>query len=302
VLPTRWCLCWPLVEKWLADARNLRRYPGVYPSDTNIRKLLTRADRSNRKSGCCEKGELLFDQTFVDTHAQTRKPWTVGMTLALQTGLVAVAFIAPLMHVPLLPLRPDPVPVFMRLETMKRLANQDAAQVVRNVSAPRPIFSPPLFRTPFTVPKTISTAPDAPDVGGSTAAMSTGPTVFASLADLPIAPPRQPAPQPQPEKPIAPSAPVRVTSGVQSARLVFGPKPSYPTLALTTHTQGTVRIQAIIGRDGTIRNLQVLSGPPLLIAVAMEAVRQWRYQPTMLNGEAVEVITEIDVNFTLAHT
>jgi protein TonB len=58
-------------------------------------------------------------------------------------------------------------------------------------------------------------------------------------------------------------------------------------------------LQAIIGRDGSIRNLQVLSGPPLLINVAREAVQQWRYQPTLLNGEPVEVITEIDVNFTM---
>jgi protein TonB len=116
-----------------------------------------------------------------------------------------------------------------------------------------------------------------------------------------IAPPQQtPSPPPRQDKPTQPSAPMRVTSGVQSARLVFGPKPAYPPLARITRTQGTVRIQAIIGRDGTIRNLQVLNGPPLLIEVAIEAVRQWRYQPTLLNGEPVEVITEIDVHFTLA--
>src|SRR5580658_6296354 len=96
------------------------------------------------------------------------------------------------------------------------------------------------------------------------------------------------------------AAPVRVGIGVQSAKLIFGPRPVYPPLARTTRTQGSVKIQALIGRDGIIRNLQLVSGPPLLIAAAMEAVQQWRYQPTLLNGEPVEVITEIDVNFTLS--
>jgi len=61
-----------------------------------------------------------------------------------------------------------------------------------------------------------------------------------------------------------------------------------------------VKIQALIGRDGIIRNLQVVSGPPLLIAAAVAAVQQWRYKPTLLNAEPVEVITEIDVTFTLS--
>ena len=64
--------------------------------------------------------------------------------------------------------------------------------------------------------------------------------------------------------------------------------------------QGTVRITAIIGTDGTIRNLQLINGPPLLVKAALDAVKQWRYQATMLNGSPVEVITEIDVNFTLS--
>jgi periplasmic protein TonB len=65
--------------------------------------------------------------------------------------------------------------------------------------------------------------------------------------------------------------------------------------------EGTVVLQAILGKDGTVQDLKVLGGPPLLIRVAMDAVRTWRYQPTLLNGEPVDVLTEISVNFTLAH-
>ena len=61
-----------------------------------------------------------------------------------------------------------------------------------------------------------------------------------------------------------------------------------------------VRLNAIIGKDGTIQNLKVISGHPLLVPAAMEAVKQWVYKPTLLNGEPVEVVTSIDVNFTLS--
>ena len=86
---------------------------------------------------------------------------------------------------------------------------------------------------------------------------------------------------------------------MQSAKLLAQPKPVYPSLAKAARVAGTVRLQAIIGRDGTIRNLQLIGGPPLLVAAALEAVSRWTYQPTLLNGDPVEVFTEIQVNFSL---
>jgi protein TonB len=70
-------------------------------------------------------------------------------------------------------------------------------------------------------------------------------------------------------------------------------------LARQARIQGTVKLEADISKDGTIENLKVISGHPLLIQAALDAVKQWRYQPTLLNGVAVEVVTTIDVNFTL---
>jgi protein TonB len=87
---------------------------------------------------------------------------------------------------------------------------------------------------------------------------------------------------------------------VEAAKLIYHPAPLYPPLARMARIQGTVRLQAVIGTNGTIQNLQVLSGHPLLVNSAMQAVAQWRYQPTLLNGEPVEVQTEIDVNFILS--
>lgn len=97
-------------------------------------------------------------------------------------------------------------------------------------------------------------------------------------------------------------APKRIVVGgnVQQARLVSQPRPVYPPLAKQARIQGVVKLQAIIARDGTIQELQVISGHPLLVQSALDAVRQWRYQPTLLNGEPVEVSTTIDVVFTLS--
>ena len=94
----------------------------------------------------------------------------------------------------------------------------------------------------------------------------------------------------------------RVTVGgnVQAARLINKVQPLYPPLARQTRISGTVKLHAIIGKDGTVQRLEVQSGHPLLVQAAQDAVRQWRYQPTLLNGEPVEVDTEIDVIFSLA--
>lgn len=96
------------------------------------------------------------------------------------------------------------------------------------------------------------------------------------------------------------AAPLRISMGAQAARLIYGPRPVYPTIAVATRVQGVVKLRALISRDGLITNLQLVSGPPLLVQTAMAAVQQWRYRPTLLGQEPVEVATEIEVRFTLS--
>jgi protein TonB len=76
-------------------------------------------------------------------------------------------------------------------------------------------------------------------------------------------------------------------------------QPQYPPLARQTRISGTVRLHAIIGKNGAVEQLEVMSGHPLLVQAALDAVKQWRYQATTLNGEPVEVDTTIDVIFSL---
>jgi protein TonB len=88
-------------------------------------------------------------------------------------------------------------------------------------------------------------------------------------------------------------------SVMMEGNLIRRVQPRYPPLAIQTRTQGAVVLRAVISREGNIENLQLLSGAPLLVKAAIDAVRQWRYQPYYLNHEAVEVDTQITVNFTL---
>jgi len=93
---------------------------------------------------------------------------------------------------------------------------------------------------------------------------------------------------------------VRVSQGVSQGLLIHRVQPSYPPLARQARVQGTVVLQALIGKDGTIQNLHVVSGHPMLTSSALEAVKQWRYKPYYLNGEPVEVETTVNVVFTLS--
>jgi protein TonB len=102
---------------------------------------------------------------------------------------------------------------------------------------------------------------------------------------------------PPPPKPTQ----TRIKQGgqVSAAMLINRVQPVYPPLARQTRISGTVKLHAIIGKDGSVQQLEVMSGHPLLVQSALDAVRQWRYKPTLLNGEPVEVDTTIDVIFSL---
>jgi TonB family protein len=93
--------------------------------------------------------------------------------------------------------------------------------------------------------------------------------------------------------------PVRVPGNVASAMLIHQVTPVYPAAAKEQHIEGTLLLHAIIGKDGTLQNLTYVSGPPILMSSAMDAVQQWQYRPTLLNGEPVEVDTTISVVYTL---
>ena len=241
----------------------------------------------------------MFEQTFVQT--QARRPWTVGVSLTVQFGVVLLLLLIPLLHTETLgliaPPRPRLISTWIDQPPVPQAAQHAiAAQttLLHSRVAPR-VFPYPVVPTHSATGESISVPTDVamPSAWSGTAGPSVGATLSTALPPaLPVAPV---APKPAP----ANTGPVRVSQGVEGAKLLFSPKPEYPAIAKTVRSEGLVRLEAIIGADGKIRDLRVLSGPPLLVNAARDAVMRWRYQPTLLNGVAVEVVTEIEVNFTL---
>jgi periplasmic protein TonB len=157
------------------------------------------------------------------------------------------------------------------------------------------------LRTPTKIPKQIKmikedTAPPPVDAGvvggvpGGVPGGSMGGVMGSILASNNAPPPR-----------VAPPQRIRVSSGVTQGLLVRKVEPQYPQMAKIARVQGAVVLAALIGKDGTIQNLHVeRSASPLLNQAAVDAVKQWKYRPYILNGEPVEVDTTITVNFTLS--
>jgi len=113
---------------------------------------------------------------------------------------------------------------------------------------------------------------------------------------------RGPKPPDEPDRHVN-QTPVRrrISEPVQNAQLLHRVEPVYPPLARQLHREGCVELRAVIATDGTIQSLEVISGDPLLIRSALDAVRDWRYHPTILNGQPIEVETHITVIYTLSH-
>lgn len=158
----------------------------------------------------------------------------------------------------------------------------------REVTAPMPI-TPPLYQPPVIPPHVNSVPGEAPNVDQPTVPTDSGNAIGWNGRDaIAIAPPREAA-----EK----NKPLKQSEGVMEARLTRRIRPDYPKIAELMHLSGTVQLHAIIGTDGSVRALEVLSGNQILAQAALAAVRQWRYEPTRLNGQRVEVETYITVKF-----
>jgi protein TonB len=175
--------------------------------------------------------------------------------------------------------------------------------------ATRAVSSDEILNAPPSIPPTIARIHDEPLPPAQFPSTSIGVPggIYAGQSGAGLDPVmqnilRNATPQPPPPQTTKPARPVRIREGgnVSAARLIYQPKPEYPQLARMARIEGGVELEAVISKEGTIEELKVLRGHPLLVKAALEAVRQWRYQPTLLNGEPIEVITEITVNFKLS--
>jgi periplasmic protein TonB len=229
---------------------------------------------------------------------------TLPLAYILEAVLVGVTVLIPLIYTEALP----------KAQLMTFLA----APPPPPPPPPPPAAAPPkvvvkrvsvedMMKAPTVIPKSIKEVKDEPEpppqaaagvvggVPGGVPGGSAGGVLGGIISSLGTGAP----PPPPPPKAATPKR-IRVGGQVEQAKWIFHPNPEYPPLAKMARIQGSVRLEAVISKDGTIQDLKVLSGHPLLVKAALDAVARWRYQPTLLNGEPVEVVTEIDVNFTLS--
>jgi TonB family protein len=231
-----------------------------------------------------------------ESRDRTTRRKAVGASLAIETAVLVLLVMSPLLtNVAYPQLRLSPPMQFVlgswrAHETSQRALHKAIHPMqVTAVQIPQTFFSKPLEKSRGGAERYDPSIPVLPGEEISGVFQITGPGVT---------PPRVEPPQidrrSQQEKQI-----VKVSEGVQQAQLVSRIEPRYPILAIQTRTEGTVRLRAIISREGRITSLEVLSGHPLLVQAALDAVRQWRYRPTLLSGEAVEVETFVTVFFRL---
>ncbi len=254
----------------------------------------------------------MFEQSLVQPGPASKRLWATCVGVAGQVSLVICAVLAPMMFPQVLPRAvfatilvppgPPPGPPPPRGPEVRHTSG---------VHTTKPLL-PGAIITPTHIPDRVERIIDLPDEPTSfTVVGGVGPGdpngrrngVIGGLAAFLATAQPTPAPRAEPRREPPPPEPVPIQR-VPGGRVNPGPpihrvEPVYPALARTAHVFGPVELQGVIGIDGRIRELRVVSGHPLLAKAALDAVSQWIYRPTTLNDKPVEVITTIVVTFRL---
>jgi protein TonB len=249
----------------------------------------------------------MFEDSLLESLGQgKRKSTTVLISGAVHLAMIAILILIPLISYSELPrqqlmtllIAPPPPPPPPPPPAPEIVPAQPV--VIKQVQIdPGTIVQP--TEIPKEIARIVESAPPpstAGVVGGTRSGVLSGVLGGVLRAQEEAAPP--PPPPPPPPLPPPPPQRVRVGGNVIAANLVSQVKPVYPPLAKQARIQGVVVLEAEISKEGTIDNLKVITGHPLLIQAAIDAVKQWRYKPTLLNGEPVPVVTTITVNFAFS--
>jgi len=228
------------------------------------------------------------------TKGNTNKNWTVALSSIFQIVILGALVLIPLIHTEALPkamlsvllVAPPPPPPPPPPQTVRAAVRQGIRQIPPE-ALHQPSGIPPhvliLTEEPLPPPDVSNNAPTSGPFDNS------GQGIIAGNRAAVAPPPKT-------------TAPTRIKQGgvVTAAALLSQTKPVYPALARMAHIQGDVVLHAIIDKNGKVAQLEVISGHPLLVQAALDAVKQWLYKPTLLNGEPVEVDTTITVTFKMA--
>ncbi len=244
----------------------------------------------------------MFEDSLIESggRLKTRRGLTTTISVIFQIGLLVVMILIPLIFTEALPKQqlmtflvapPPPPPPPPPAAAPVKIVKQIQTDIVNGQ-----------LRTPTKIPEKVQMIKEeeAPPpamastgvvggVPGGVPGGSMGGVMGSILSSTPVAVPKVATPQR-----------VRVSQGVSAGLLIRKVQPNYPPLARQARIQGQVLLQAEISKDGSIQNLRLISGHPMLAPAAIEAVKQWKYKPYLLNGEPVEVETQVQVNFSLS--
>jgi len=225
-----------------------------------------------------------------DSRARSKRAAQAGLAFALQVVVVGTLVIVPLFVT-------QAIDLHQFEKTMLVAPPPPAAPPVIHAQAvvPKQAFLHPLLTAPTIIPKKIvetasdaAAAPSISDMSG--VAGGTGDVLGASLG----------APPPPPPAAVRPKGPIRISSGMKEPRLISAPPVVYSPIARTAHVQGTVLLDAVIDEQGNVTQVRVISGPPLLLASALKAVSERKYEPTILDGQPVAIRLNVTVEFHLS--
>ncbi|HKC01099.1 MAG TPA: energy transducer TonB [Terriglobales bacterium] len=241
----------------------------------------------------------MFEDSLIESgnKLKTKRLGTTVLSFLLQVGLICILILIPLIYTDALP--KGNLMTFLVAPPPPPPPPPPPAAAPKVVKIQSEVINGQL-RTPTKIPdkvQMIKEEENPPDLGGGVPGGvpggipggSAGGVMGGILNSANTAIPKVATPQR-----------VRVSTGVATGLLIKKVTPNYPQLAKQARIQGTVVLQAEISKDGTIQNLQLISGHPMLAPAAIEAVRQWRYKPYLLNGEPVAVETTVQVNFSLS--
>jgi protein TonB len=245
----------------------------------------------------------MFEDSLIESGGKlkTKRGWTSLVSFALQVVIVGIMVLIPLIFTEALP--KTQLMTFLVAPPPPPPPPPPAAAPVKVVHQVQTDIINGQLRTPTKIPQKVKMIQEdeaPPPVAATTGVVGGVPGgvpggsmggVLGSIASAGtnVALPKVATPQR-----------VRVSSGVSTGMLVRKVQPTYPPLARQARIQGAVVLQAQISKNGDIENLQLISGHPMLAPAAIEAVKQWKYKPYLLNGEPVEVETTVQVNFSLA--
>ena len=243
----------------------------------------------------------MFEDSLIESSGRikTKRGWTTLLSFFLQCILIVIVILIPLIYTEALP--KQQLMTFLVAPPPPPPPPPPAAEPIKVVKVVQTDIVDGQLRTPTKIPEKVAMIKEeeAPPpvsavagvvggVPGGVPGGQMGGVIGGIISSTPTPVPRVEQPQR-----------IRVSQGVVAGLAISQPRPQYPQIARNARIQGAVVLQAIISKNGNIENLKVVSGHPMLRQSAIDAVRQWRYRPYVLNGEPVEVETQITVNFTL---